>query len=40
MGPKNKALQTMSLETHIAGNEDRLLDSLTFAGKNTASYVT
>ena len=30
----------MSLETHIAGSEDRLLDSLTFAGKNTASYVT
>ena len=30
----------MSLETHIAGSEDRLLDSLTFAGKSTASYVT
>ena len=30
----------MSLETHIPGNEDRLLDSLTIAGKNTASYVT
>ena len=30
----------MSLETHIAGGEDRLLDSLTFAGKSTASYVT
>ena len=29
----------MSLETHIAGSEDRLLDSLTFAGKSTASYV-
>ena len=29
----------MSLETHIAGSEDRLLDSLTFARKNTASYV-
>ena len=30
----------MSLETHIASSEDRLLDSLTFAGKSTASYVT
>ena len=30
----------MSLETHISGREDRLLDSLTFAVKNTANYVT
>ena len=30
----------MSLETHLASSEDRLLDSLTFAGKSTASYVT
>ena len=30
----------MSLETHIAGAEDRLLDSLSFAGKTSASYVT
>ena len=30
----------MSLETHTTGSEDRLLDSLTFAGKSTASYVT
>ena len=30
----------MSLETHIAGAEDRLLDSLHFAGKSSASYVT
>jgi hypothetical protein len=31
---------TMSLETHIAGAEDKLLDSLHFAGKPSASYVT
>ena len=30
----------MSLETHIAGAEDKLLDSLQFAGKTSASYVT
>ena len=30
----------MSLETHIAGSEDRLLDSLHFAGRNSASYIT
>jgi len=30
----------MSLETHIAGSEDRLLDSLHFGGKNSASYIT
>ena len=30
----------MSLETHIAGAEDKLLDSLHFAGKTSASYVT
>jgi hypothetical protein len=30
----------MSLEVHIAGAEDRLLDSLHFAGKTSASYVT
>ena len=30
----------MSLETHIAGSEDRLIDGLHFAGKATASYVT
>ncbi len=30
----------MSLETHIAGSDDRLIDSLFFAGKNTASYMT
>ena len=30
----------MSLETHVAGSEDRLLDSLTFGGKSTASCVT
>ena len=30
----------MSLETHISGAEDRLLDSLHFGGKNSASYVT
>jgi len=29
----------MSLETHIAGSEDRLLDSLHFAGRNSASYI-
>jgi hypothetical protein len=30
----------MSLETHIAGAEDKLLDSLHFSGKTSASYVT
>ena len=30
----------MSLETHIAGSEDRLIDGLHFGGKNTASYIT
>ena len=30
----------MSLETHIAGAEDKLLDSLHFAGRSSASYVT
>jgi hypothetical protein len=30
----------MSLEIHIAGAEDKLLDSLHFAGKTSASYVT
>jgi hypothetical protein len=30
----------MSLETHIAGAEDKVLDSLHFAGKTSASYVT
>ena len=30
----------MSLETHISGSEDSLIDGLTFAGRNTASYVT
>ena len=30
----------MSLETHIAGAEDKLVDSLHFAGKTSASYVT
>ena len=30
----------MSLETHIAGAEDKLLDSLHFAGKTNASFVT
>ncbi len=30
----------MSLETHISGSEDKLIDSLSFAGRNTASYVT
>ena len=29
----------MSLETHIAGSEDRLIDGLHFAGRNTASYL-
>ena len=28
-----------SLETHIAGSEDRLIDGLHFAGRNTASYI-
>ena len=30
----------MSLETHIAGVEDALIDSLHFSGRNSASYVT
>ena len=30
----------MSLETHIAGSEDRLIDGLHFGSRNTASYVT
>ncbi len=30
----------MSLESHISGSEDKLIDSLSFAGRNTASYVT
>jgi hypothetical protein len=30
----------MSLETHIAGAENKLLDSLHFAGETSASYVT
>jgi hypothetical protein len=30
----------MSLETHIAGAEDKLLDTLHFEGKTSASYVT
>jgi hypothetical protein len=30
----------MSLETHIAGSDDRLIDGLHFAGRNTASYIT
>ncbi len=30
----------MSLETHIAGSEDQLIDGLAFSGRNTASYVT
>ena len=30
----------MSLETHIAGSEDRLIDGLHFSGRNTASYIT
>jgi hypothetical protein len=29
----------MSLETHISGSEDRLIDSLHFAGRNSASYI-
>jgi hypothetical protein len=29
----------MTLETHIAGSEDKLLDGLHFKGRNTASYV-
>jgi len=29
----------MSLETHISGSEDRLIDSLHFAGQSSASYV-
>jgi hypothetical protein len=30
----------MSLETHISGAEDKLVDGLSFAGRNTASYIT
>ena len=30
----------MSLETHISGSEDKLIDGLSFTGRNTASYVT
>jgi hypothetical protein len=30
----------MSLQTHIAGAEDKLLDLLHFAGKTSTSYVT
>ena len=30
----------MSLETHIAGSEDRLIDGLHFGSRNTASYIT
>ena len=30
----------MSLESHISGSEDRLLDSLHVAGKHTASFIT
>ena len=30
----------MSLETHIAGSEDRLVDGLHFGGRTTASYIT
>ena len=30
----------MSLETHIAGRDDRLIDGLHFSGRNTASYIT
>ncbi len=30
----------MSLETHIAGSEDRLVDGLHFGGRNAASYIT
>ena len=30
----------MSLETHIAGVDDALIDSLHFSGRNSASYVT
>lgn len=30
----------MSLETYIAGSEDRLIDGLHFGSRNTASYVT
>ena len=30
----------MSLETQISGSEDKLIDGLSFAGRNTASYVT
>ena len=30
----------MSLETHIAGSEDRLIDGLHLSGRNTASYIT
>ncbi len=30
----------MSLETHISGSEDKLIDGLEFQGRNTASYIT
>ena len=30
----------MSLETHISGSEDKLIDGLAFTGRNTASYIT
>ena len=30
----------MTLETHIAGSEDKLLEGLHFGSRNTASYVT
>ena len=30
----------MSLETHISGSEDKLIDGLAFQGRNTASYIT
>ena len=30
----------MSLETHISGSEDKLIDGLSFQGRNTASYIT
>ena len=29
----------MSLETHISGSEDRLIDGLHFGSRNTASYI-
>ena len=36
----SKHTKTMSLETHIAGSEDALLDALHFGGRNSASYIT